>query len=91
MLDAPELPTLNDFFDRLKKHDWYYGFSDDMHVYDVGARDRREILDICKQSDPHFELFKRFSDYHFSGSGFGTEQKPRPSKESLVNEHTTKQ
>lgn len=35
--------TLDEFMDMLRKHDWYYHYSDDHRVFVKGAAERNEI------------------------------------------------
>ena len=44
-------------YDRLKKHDWYYSFSDDGGVYRRGEADRNEIKGILKVTDGAREIW----------------------------------
>ena len=52
--------TTEEFFDKLRSHDWYYYYSDDYEVYKRGHSERGELEMMCRES----ELFATmFSDY----------------------------
>lgn len=52
--------TTEEFFQKLRWHDWYYNYSDDYSAYSKGQAERAELSSLCKEN----ELFATmFSDY----------------------------
>ena len=52
--------TTEEFFEKLRLHDWYYNYSDDYEVYKKGQAARGELEVHCKEN----ELFATmYSDY----------------------------
>ncbi len=46
-----------DFIDLLKKHDWYYQYSDDSRVYNKGKKERDYIERIVQIHPEFVELY----------------------------------
>ena len=80
-----KIPTLQEYYDMLEKHDWYYEFSDDSFVYFKGKSNRDELLRIS-QKEPlfpkAFRLFQSYQIHMFSGPPWGTEKAPKPERPS---------
>ena len=77
-------PTLQQFYDRLAKHDWYFSFSDDHLVYHRGAAaDDRLKADAKSYGLAYQELHEAFSKHMFSGKPWGTERAPHPERPPL--------
>jgi hypothetical protein len=70
--------SLKEFYQQLKRHDWYYPFSDDHSVYMRGDADRKRIEAIAKQSPAHAALLEGFRKHYFTGKPWDTEQAPLP-------------
>ena len=71
--------TLNDLFEKLESHDWFYEYSDDNSVWRRGQEQLNEIRRITARGGPEFA--KLYQDYHdsvFSGPAFNCDAKPRP-------------
>jgi len=81
--DASELPTnpsLEQFWNVLCRHDWYFQFSDDFSVWKRGAEIEKAVLEMAKQTEIHQQLYDTFHTYNFSGGAFGTKQTAAPQK-----------
>lgn len=55
--------TLAEFWDALKRHDWYYMMSDDSRVYRKGAAENMRLHGFAKKhGGEYLALWKAFSD-----------------------------
>ena len=70
--------TLNEFYDALKRHDWYYMYSDDGSVSRRGWDNHQVLTRTAKESVEHQAMFDGFKAHYTSGIGFGNEQSPLP-------------
>lgn len=71
------MTTLTDYWDRLRRHDWYYGFSDDGRVYRAGEAESQAIRAIAKESPEHQAMYDGFVA-HYSDHGERPPLPPRP-------------
>ena len=55
--------TLNEFFDKLRFHDWYYEYSDDHDAWRKGRANLGVLLQIAKESPEHTKLFSEYEQY----------------------------
>jgi hypothetical protein len=67
--------TLQEFYDRLERHDWYYEFSDDFNVWKRGDEEGDKLRRISYLSPAHKKLYDQFVSYKF-------ESDPKPIKPS---------
>lgn len=74
--------TLQEFYDELNSHDWYYMYSDDHRVWSAGERDRKRLQELSKQIEGGQKLYEEFFEHHFSGEIFGTTEAPKPERPS---------
>lgn len=72
--------SIQEYYDALEAHDWYYSFSDDMRKYKQGELARFSLETIAKQSPEHQKLYNAFEDHMFSGALFGTVKKVKPER-----------
>jgi hypothetical protein len=73
--------SLIEFYDNLNKFDWFFAFSDDHRVYTAGIKRRAELLSIARKNGTKYEeMFKAFSNHHFSGKPWNTEKQPKPER-----------
>lgn len=79
-MTAKKLPTLDEYYDMLTKHDFYHMFSNNAQVYSYHHSKELDLKAIANTSEPHMELLRQFTDHFFSGEAFGTEQAPLPKK-----------
>jgi len=54
------------FLELLDKHDWYYNFSDDNRVYDMGYSQSMTILRIIKERPDLEDLYDQYIEYVFN-------------------------
>lgn len=45
-------PKLNEYLEKLKKHDWHYKMSDDDRVYERGEQEKRNLKELYSQLTP---------------------------------------
>ena len=55
--------TLNEFYNKLEQHDWWYNMADDYSVYQRGHRAGYTIQAIAKTSEEHQELYQLYKSY----------------------------
>lgn len=71
---------LNEYWDKLNCHDWYYQFSDDHRIWRNGETVNKQLAAIANQSPEHMALWDGFSKWAFSGPAWDTEKAPKPEK-----------
>jgi hypothetical protein len=73
-------PSINDFYNKLEKHDWSYKFSDSSDAYNIGSAQEEEIQQIIKQGGSKYKkLYEDYYKYAFGKSDI----KPEIPKELL--------
>jgi len=72
--------SLQDYYNLLLWHDWFYMYSDDGRVYRKGEAEKARLEALAKQSPEHKALLEGFHKYHFSGKPWNTEQSPKPER-----------
>jgi hypothetical protein len=89
--------TLFEFYQELKKHDWYYEMSDDSITWRRGKENANRLYKMTRMSPEHKSLFEQYYEYMFSGEPWGTERAPEPkepantkSKHVLMHNNTQK-
>jgi hypothetical protein len=65
--------TIQEFYDDLAKHDWYYSFSDDGRVFKQGEARERQLKSTAAQVRGGKELFQAFCEWRKSHGSL-----PRP-------------
>jgi hypothetical protein len=55
--------TLKEYYELLKKHDWFYQMSDDHYYFKLGMSERSKLRALAEQSDKHYSLYKKFAVY----------------------------
>lgn len=77
-LHIPQV-ELEDYFDFLVKHDWFFSYSDDHNVSESGAKEEARLSAIAQTHGGDFQkLMRAFRAYHFSGKAWNTNQAPKP-------------
>ncbi|MDN7430798.1 hypothetical protein [Burkholderia sp. AU45388] len=75
-------PTIEQFYDMLDQHDWFFGYSDDSRVYRNGSDDLERLKAIAVSvGDNYAALLAAFQRHHFSGEPWSTpkwDKPPRP-------------
>jgi hypothetical protein len=73
-------PSINDFYNKLEKHDWTYNFSDSPSTYAIGSAQNDEIQKIIKQGGSEYKkLYEDYAKYELGRSNI----KPERPKEIL--------
>jgi hypothetical protein len=70
--------TLQDYYEELDKHDWYYQYSDDSRVYNKGQQNADRLKRISEESPKHKILWEGFCNHMFSGGPWGTKKRRKP-------------
>ncbi len=73
--------TIQEYYDMLEKHDWYYCFSDDHRYWVAGERSIKELRRLADEhGEAFYTLLEGFFNHHFSGKPWGNEQAPKPER-----------
>lgn len=76
-------PTLAEFWDMCKNHDWFYAMSDDGRVYRAGKANYEKLQRTAAfGGEAYTELLAGFSSHIFSGKPWKTEKQPMPERPS---------
>lgn len=65
--EAPPI-SLQDYWDQLDRHDWYYQFSDDGGTYRWGSDNEKKLKKLAELSDDHKALYSAFVQSKFNAS-----------------------
>lgn len=64
-LDTKSKRLLAEYWDDLKKHDWYFNMTDDRGVWRRGDSNQRRLRAIASVQGPEFtDMYQAFVDYH---------------------------
>ena len=80
--------NIQEYYDHLISHDWYYSFSDDHRVWSAGQRVKDELRLIASESEQHMKLFERFQG-HYNTLIRGYDPDPLPERPKVGIEPTT--
>lgn len=73
--------TLQEFWDMLDRHDWYYHFSDCSKTFSRGRQSENNLHSVATSNGPEFkEMLDAFHTHKFSGEHYGTEKQPKPDR-----------
>lgn len=77
--------SLPEYWDALKRADWYYDYSDDRGVWTRGSNEMGRLQRIAKESDAHQALYDGWKAHYNSEPKQGvvgreTDPPPRPEK-----------
>ena len=72
--------TIQEYWDLLCKHDWYYEFTDDGKKHSQGSWERKAIVELSSTSTEFLKLYTDFMQYYFSGLAYGTPKAPKPER-----------
>ena len=81
----PQTPGYSDFFDKLQKHDWYFGMSDDHGKFMAGDSSLKELRAEAATDPVKEQMMQDWKDYKFSGKAWETERKPLPVIDNYPN------
>ncbi|WP_186044464.1 hypothetical protein [Burkholderia gladioli] len=74
-------PTIEQFYDDLNGHDWFFCYSDDPRVYRSGSEDVARIEAIVQRlGGDHAALYEAFKRHHFSGEPWSTPKLDKPAR-----------
>lgn len=82
---ADATTSLPEYWDALKRADWYYDYSDDHSVWARGSNEMGRLQRIAKESDAHQALYDGWKAHYNSAPRQGvvgreTDPPPRPEK-----------
>lgn len=72
--------TLQEFWDALEAHDWYYHFSDSGSVFSKGKKSEDRLLKLASTSVEYNDMFQAFRGHYFSGPQYSTPRIPKPER-----------
>lgn len=72
--------TLQEFYDKLESHDWFFEFSDDHFVWTRGNEQALELAAEAERDEQKQRLSEEYHDHVFSGPNFGTEKATKPER-----------
>jgi len=76
--------TVEQYFALCAGFDWYYEFTDDYGVWQMSKKAHNNLMRWAEHSLTFMKLYTAWKQYMFSGSNFGTEQKPEPLLEDFL-------
>ena len=72
--------SIERFYKKLEKHDWFYLFSDDPYVHDIGSEMEKNLKLIAIENH-WLDLFYDFRNYVFSNSVRNGKKSEKPALE----------
>lgn len=69
--------TLQEYYDALESHDWYWHMADRNEYHRAGEYAESRLIGIAKQSPEHQALFNAWEAYMFPGHGSPKLPKPK--------------
>lgn len=71
--------TLQEFYNKCERHDWFYEYSDSHEVWERGEAAANALkITATQHGQAYVELLDAWDDYIYSGPAFGTEKRKRP-------------
>lgn len=65
--------SIAEYYEMLKRHDWYFDFSDDHKVWEEGIANIRLLRAIAEANGADYKrMFDGFKQAYFSGAPWGT-------------------
>lgn len=55
--------TIEELYDLMEKHDWYYMYSDDANVYRRGYETSQKLQAMVQENKHFLALYNDYSDY----------------------------
>lgn len=74
------MTTLQEFYDKLERADWFYEMSDDHSVWHRGSAEFGGLEAISKESPEHKALYDGFHKHYYSGKPWNTEKVSKPER-----------
>lgn len=68
--------TLEEYELRLKKHDWYFRYSDDARVFRAGQEEEKKLLETSLKSKEHEKIYITYCDKYFPNGKLPEGTKP---------------
>ena len=71
--------SIQEFYESLERHDWYFGWTEDRHAYRAGEESYAALEATARAGGEQFrELLNEYSKHCFTGKPWGTVQHPKP-------------
>ena len=55
--------TIEEYYDALACHDWYYNYSDDHGVWQKGLAESRRLQAVCQENDVFTDMYTDFVNW----------------------------
>lgn len=75
--------NLQEFYDYLDAHDWFYQYADDRRAFAQGEREALVIQSAIKLSPCYEKIYIAFRKYVYSGPAFNTPKIRKPKRPEL--------
>jgi len=72
--------TLQQLYDELERHDWFYAMSDDDRVYRAGSANASRLILQAAAVPGGAELMSAYQKHVFSGEPWGSTKTPKPER-----------
>ena len=72
--------TLQEFYDAVERHDWFYEMSDDHRVWVNGEAARARLENEASTDFRKREILDAFTKHHYSGEPWSTTKAPKPER-----------
>ncbi len=77
--DPQSTVTIQEFYESLERHDWYFGMSDDPSAYRKGTASYAALEEAARAGGESFQaLLNEYSKHCFTGEPWGTVNHPKP-------------
>ena len=77
--DLQSTVTIQEFYESLERHDWYFGWSDDPSAYRKGTASYAALEKAARAGGESFQaLLHEYSKHCFTGKPWGTVNHPKP-------------
>ena len=79
MTNLKHVVSIEEFYESLERHDWYFGWSDDPRAYREGTVSYAALEEVARAGGESFQLLlNEYSKHCFTGKPWGTAQHPKP-------------
>ena len=72
------------YFTLCEGFDWYYEFTEDFGLWQKCKETDNNLMRYAEQNLTFMRIYTAWKQYMFSGSNFGTAQKPKPLLEDFL-------
>ena len=55
--------NVEEYYEKLEKHDWLYSYSDDHRVWLRGVEERKELQSLCQENNVLTKMYGQYALY----------------------------